>query len=242
MAQTNVNSEKSTTRVPMNPGARIRQVLTDEESYTTTLVALLIDSYGTEALEWHPETIRRQLEADYNLELPQYAHDRIMAGVTLLTTDYFFKSLSRFIDLCNVLSGSEFDPSVFDPADSAECAWGITEALLLSPPEDDDEEPFIDDIRRYIGFTLRDEGFVKPPDVLQIALDADFSDKVRFDFSDDPEMFQGIYQTQADKTDEVTMMLKDNIRELIDQLEALPLKEGDASNLIQRLRRKPETA
>lgn len=236
MAEQTVSPTSSTSRVPTNPGRVIRKFLMDESSYMTTLLAILIDTYGTEALEWHPETIRQQLEADYNLSLPQFAHDRIMAGVTLLTTDLFYKSASRFVDLCNVIAGAEFDPNVFDPADPYECAWAVTEALLLAPPEDDDDEPFDDEIRRYLGFVLRDEGFVKPPDVLQIALDADFSDKVRYDFSDDPEMFQGVYETQASKTDEVTTMIRGNLEELIQQLEDLPLRNGDTKDLVRRAR------
>ena len=51
----------------------------------------------------------------------------------------------------NVLAGSEFDPETFDPADSAECAWAVTEALLLSPPDERDTQPvFSDEIRKYI--------------------------------------------------------------------------------------------
>ena len=229
------SSERTLSRVPVNPAHTIRQVLTDEESYSTTLVTILIDTYGTEALEWHPATIKQQLEGDFNIQLPQFAHDRIMAAVTLLTTDFFYQAVDKFIDLCNVLGGSEFDPGTFDPADSYECAWGITEALLLSPPEEE-EEPFSDDIRRYIGFVLHDEGFVTPPDVLKIALDGDFADQVRYDLADDPEMFEGVYQMQADKTGEVTTMIKENLTELMQQLQSLPLTNGDTSDLVNKLR------
>src|SRR4051812_29132260 len=124
-------------REKLQPAAQ--RVLQDPESYATTLLVLLVDRFGTEALSWAPETIRTEMASEYGVALPPACFDRLMAAVTVITTDYFYKSLTRFIDLCNVLSfGGTFDPSVFDPADPYECAWGISEALLLSPPEEDE--------------------------------------------------------------------------------------------------------
>lgn len=216
---------------------RLRRVLIDDDTYATTLLVMFVDRYGTEGLSWSPETIRMQVEADYNVTLPQPSLDKLLAAITLITTDYFFKDLPKFIDLCNILSGDTFDPRVFDPADSFECAWGITEAMLVSPPDfEEDPEPFADDIRRYIGEVLRGEGYVQPPDVLRIALDADYAGQVEYDFADDPEMFEGIYAVQQDKSGEAVEMIKDNLRELLSQLKALPLTSGDTSSLIDKIR------
>jgi hypothetical protein len=135
------------------------------------------------------------------------------------------------VALANVLAGDEFDPSVFDPADSAECAWAITEALLLSPPDDDDPEPFSPEVRTYVGKVLRDEGYVTPPDVLKIALDGDFAEHVRYSFADDPEMFSGIHDVQAGKTQEIESVIREGLSELLDQLKALPLQHGSVAEL-----------
>jgi hypothetical protein len=124
---------------------------------------------------------------------------------------------------------------VFDPADSVECAWAVTEALLLVPPDAEDPEPFSDEVRHYIGAVLREEGYVTAPDVLRIALDGDFADHVRFNFADDPEMFQGIYDVQASKAAEVTDTVRENLTELLEQIQSLPLVHGDARGLVARL-------
>lgn len=211
-----------------------KQLLLDPDTYATTLLILLVDTYGLEVAQWTPQAIALQVTDDFGVELPKTAVDRIMAGITLVTTNYFYKSLSRFIDICNVLSGSDFDPGVFDPADSYEMAWAITEALLLSPPEE--PEPFTDDIRHYITAMLADEGYVTPPDILRLAIGGDLAEQVRFNFADDPEMFQGIYANQQSKTAEVKDVIKDGLAAMLNQIAQLPLKTGSAENLLAKLR------
>lgn len=217
----------------LSPVDQRRNLWLNEDVYAATLLVLFIDTYGTEGLEWHPSTIKMQVEADFNVQLSKQTFDRLMAGITLVTTNYFYRNLPKFIDLCNILSGDDFDPGVFDPADSAECAWGITEALIINP---DPDEEFADDIRHYITQVLLSEGYVTPPDVLRIAIDADFTNRVKYNFSDDPEMFQGIYAVQQQKTGEITDMIRRQLGELLAQIQSLPLNNGQTDELIKRIR------
>jgi hypothetical protein len=214
---------------------RARAAWLDPRSFASTLLILFADRYGTEGLGWHPRTIATQVAEDFGVdEVPRQNLDRLLAAIALVTTDYFYKRLSAFVHLCNVLSGDGFDPTTFDPADAADCAWGITEALLISPP--DEPEPFCDEIRYYLAEVLRHEGFVRPPDVLALAIGGDRSDQVRDDFADDdPEMFAALYQAQSARNDEVTRLVRGGIEALLSQVEALPLESGDASGLRQRL-------
>lgn len=211
----------------------LRAALTSPESYASTLLTVFVDRYGTDGLGWAPETIRLQLRDDFGVQLSRGNFDRLMAAITLVTDDAFYQNLPKFIELCNVLAGSTLDPGTFDPADATECAWGITEALLISPPES--AEPFCDDIRHYLTAVLKDEGFVTPPDVLRIALDADFAEQVRYSFADDPEMFSAIWQTQQSNTQRLNDALRDGLTELFNQLRALPLRNGSAEKLLSRL-------
>lgn len=222
----------------------IQKILTSEDTYATTMLLLAVDQWPPNpddeiqeplCFQWTPQTLRYEIEQTWDVQLPQENLDKLMAAISIVKTDFFFKDEDRFIKLCNILSGSSFDPTVFDPADSVECAWGITEALLLSPPDEDDPEPFSDNVRRYVGFVLREEGYVTAPDILRIALDADFSAQVTYNWADDPEMFQGIYAVQQDKTKEVEEIIKGSLLELLGQLKALPLQHGDTADIEQRL-------
>lgn len=215
-----------------------KAVWLNADSFATTLLTLFIDTYGTEAFEWDPKTIESEIESDYGIKLPRNILDRLMAAIAVVSTDSFFQSLPDFINLCNVLSGDSFDPTVFDPADAGECAWGMTEALMLSPPEDDEQEPFAQEIVDYISEMLKSEGILTPPDILKVGLRKDYKEvieKVKYDFSDDPEMFQAIFETEQSKTQDINDMIKARLAAMVQQLEKLPLANGDASGAARKL-------
>jgi hypothetical protein len=224
-----------------NIGSRFdsrKEVWTNPNSFATTLVVLFADTYGMEAFDWDPMTIQSEIEQDFAVKLNRNIFDRLMAGIAVVSTDSFFSSLPDFINICNVLSGDSYDPTVFDPADTVECAWGMTEALLLSPPDDDTEEPFNQEIVDYISETLKLEGILTPPDILKIGLKEDFQElvnKVRYDFSDDPAMFSGIFEVQKEKADDINITIKARLTELINQLGRVHLNNGDTSEVASKL-------
>lgn len=216
-----------------NRKARLGGLLRSEDTYATVLVTILLDMYGTDALQWSPDTIVMEFKDDFAVELPKANVDRLMAAVGILTTDDFYKRLPVFVQYCNILSGDEFSPHTFNPADPAECAWGIVEAMLLSPPDED--EPFTEEIRAYIGKALDDAGVKNAPDVLGIAL----RDSWEADFSgmslQDPAMFGAEFQGAQEREQEIVATVKQNMQELIQQLSQLPLQNGRTQDLMERL-------
>jgi hypothetical protein len=207
---------------------------TSPRSYVTVLVALFLDEFGTDGLKWHPATIKLEVEDTFGITLPGPSFDRLMCGIWLLTSDRFYKSAPDFVWACNVLSFSPFEPTEFEPADTMECAWGISEALLLAPPDDRDEEPFSDEIRRYLGAVLRREGIADPPDVLAIAIPAGMADPAG-NYADAPELAGGIREVAGMRASEINTTVRNNLRELLRQLGSLDLREGDARGLLERL-------
>lgn len=195
-----------------------------------------MDHYGHEALEWSPETIRMELEDDFQLKLPKITLDKIMAAITIVTTNYFYKDVTRFIELCNILAGDDFQPDEFEPADAGELLVGITEAILLWPPDDDPEDTeFSAEIREYISQVLSDQGILKPFDVLRIAFSKDESSKVDVEYADDPEMYSAIYEAQQEKTDGLRTVYLENMAALANQLRILPLQNGSTEAVVQQL-------
>lgn len=214
--------------------ARYHDAWTGDGTYATSMLLLTVDTYGTEAFEWDFKTLKMEIEEDFDLVLPQVNFDRLMVAINLLTTDDFYKSLPDFIAWCNILEGDRYDPRVFDPADAEEIAWGITEALLIEPPDED--EPFTEEIRAYIGAALDQEGIINPPDILRLALrdDPDLFSTVSGDFSDDPDMFGAIYQFENDKTTAINTYVKLRLKQLAEQIAQIPLDVGDAAGVVQR--------
>lgn len=214
----------------------IRNAFASPESFATTLLTLFIELYGTEGFQWDPETIRMELSDDLRVKIPQPNFDRLMTGINLITSDDFFRSLPDFITYCNILSGDTYDPRTWDPADAAEIAWGLTEALLIQPPEDDDENPFSEEIVAYIGQALDQEGIINPPDILKIAVRAnDPARMVAGEYSDDPEMFNSIYDFEHGKTEDINNIVRDMLRRLTRQLESLPLRSGNTAGAVQQM-------
>lgn len=207
------------------------------DAFATTLVTLFFDEYGAEATGWDPSTILMEIEEDHRLKLPRGNFDRLMAGITIVTTDKFFTNLPDFIDLCNVLSGAGFDPTVFDPVDAEEVAWGITESMLLSPPDEDQESPFAREIIEYIQAAVEAEGLIHPPDVLKLGEIPGRAETIKASFSDDPVMFGSIYAVEEEKTGEINRTIRARIDLLIEQLDSLNLAHGSADELRRKLSR-----
>lgn len=214
---------------------QLRDSWANDDAFATTLLVLLVETYSVEALTWLPETIAMEIEEDFDVRLPRANIDRLMTAIALQTTDDFYKSLPDFVQFCNILSGDSYDPRVWDLADSEEVAWGITEAMIIEPPEE--EEPFTDEIRAYIGATLDAEGIIQPPDILKIALRGapDIVGQISGDFSDDPEMFGAIYDLEGAKTSAINQYVKGNLLKLGHQLEQLPLAVGETAGVVQKV-------
>ncbi len=230
-------------RAPVADPALAASFLTDEDTFATVLLVLALDTFPPEPGQkqspiygWHPETVKMELEQTFGVTLPKVTLDKLMTAIMIKTTDLFFRDEAYFVEFANVLSGDDFEPDEFDPADALECAWAVMEGLLLHPPTEEDPEPFCDEIRHYIAFVLKEEGFITPPGILKIALNADFSAKVQSTFADDPALFAGMYQAQQEKTDEIETILKRQLADLTSQLERLPLQTGSTAELVTRLR------
>lgn len=214
----------------------MQEAWTSRETFASVLLTMFLDRFGTEALDWDPATITLEIEEEFNVDLPQLSLDRLLVAIQILTTDRFFKSLPDFIDFCNVLSGATYRPDMWDPADAEEVAWGITEALLISPPDEEDKEPLTDEIRAYIGAVLDSEGIINPPDILRVALRAARVSPTIEDFSDDPTMFNAIYDLEAGKTADINQSIRLQTELLIAQLAALNLQNGNTQQVVEILR------
>lgn len=217
---------------------QLRARLADEETFATVLITIVLDLYGTEALEWSPDTLVMEIHDDFALDLPRSCLDKIMCSIGLLTTNDFYKRLPVFMEYCNVLAGDDFRPETVEPPDAVECGWGIVEGLLLSPPDED--EPFTEEIRYFIGKVLAAEGITDPPDVLAIALldgpsTADYSPDYSGMALGDDTSFQVQWQDQQQHRQDVINTIREQTSELIRQLANLPLRNGRTEGLMEKL-------
>lgn len=214
----------------------MQQIWTSPDTFASVLLAAYLDRFGTEGLDWDPTTATLEIEDEFDVDLPQGSLDKLMVAIQILTTDRFYKNLPDFISFCNVLSGDDYRPDMWDPADAEEVAWGVTEAMIIYPPEDNEPEPFSDEIRAYIGGVVDAEGMVNPPDILRIALRKARVSPDVLDFSDDPEMFNAIYDLEEGKKEDInrSIILRTNM--LAEQFESLKLANGKTEDVAKMLR------
>jgi hypothetical protein len=219
---------------------KLKPFWSDPGMFATSLLTLFIDCYGTEAFNWDPVTIQMEIEDDTGADMPAVNFSRLIAAIDLHTTNNFFQSVPDFLQTCVVLSGHAIDEHHMILPDSADLAWGVTEALLISPPEESNENPFTPEITGYIGHVLDTEGILNPPDILRIATrDRELLDRVNYEYSDDPEMFGAINKMEGGKTDDINIVVRGRMMSLILQLQQLPLRNGKleaiAAKMLQSL-------
>lgn len=222
----------------VSPHAVMRALLLTEESSAIPLFLIVMDILGQEALEWAPESIKLSLEEEFKIELPRESLDKIMMAIMVVTTNYFYKDVRRFIDACNVFAGGDFSPGVFDPADADEILNGVTEAMLLWPPEEGDpDSEFSSEIQEYVKQVLSLDGIAKPSDLLSAIFSGDQSGKVDSDWADDPVMYASIYDSQISRQSEMETTYIENLEATKQQLSLLQLQNGDTREVVSNIQR-----
>jgi hypothetical protein len=213
----------------------IGKALADPRTFGFTLLTIFLDLHGHEGLEYTPATIQMELEQEFGIDMPAGNYDRLLTAINIYTTNGFFVSTPDFVRACVVLSGHHPTPNLMQLPDSEDLAWGITEGLLIHPPEGE-KGPFMPEITAFIGEVLSSEGIINPPDVLRIAVrDQSLLSRVNYDYSEDPEMFAGIVQMENSKTDAINRLVSGRLRGLLMQLSTLPLQNGDAMTMATKM-------
>jgi hypothetical protein len=223
----------------------LKSFIANPNTFASVLLTIYIDTYGNEPFEehqqmpcltWHPNTIQMEIEQDFGLEIPGINFEKLMTAISLYTTNNFFVSTTDFVRFCVVLSGHAPAPELMVLPDCADLAWGITEGVLIMPPEETEQNPFSQEIVGFVGKCLDSEGIITPPDVLRIGLrDKSLVDHVTTNFSDDEELYSSIWKMEKDKTDDINQLVSSNLRMLIAQMAALPLQTGKTQELVKRM-------
>jgi hypothetical protein len=60
-------------------------------------------------------------------------------------------------------------------------------------------------------------------------------EKVKYDYSDDPEMFNAVYDMQSSRTGDINKTIKGMLKSLLEQMKDLPLNNGDPTEAVARM-------
>jgi len=144
---------------------RVRQILLNEGSMATPLFLICYNKWGEEFMEWESETLDLEIEDAFQVLIPPDNLDKIHALVSALISDSFYRDWSAFTVICQTLAGGSDVMNLSDPMIVEEVAIGLMEVML----NDSTPGTFSDEVKRYVGLILHEQGFVKPPKILEWA-------------------------------------------------------------------------
>lgn len=219
-----------------------RQIFENEDTYATTLIVALVDELGTEFFAWEPESLRMEIKDRFDADVPAKNMDKIQALLLCLTTNQFYVSLEAFMNVCNALAGAGVDFDLFDYVDIEEMAWGVAEVLTLDPPEGEDSSKlFGQEVRHYIALAAEQEGLSKLPRPLnKLAGDLIGSDKIPGVAFADAEMFAASEAEELSLIESTEEYVKIRMRAMLDEINSLPLRTGDAESWSKYSSRNPQ--
>jgi len=197
-----------------------KQLFQSEDAFASALLAAFLQVFDNDAMQWSPKTIQLELRDELGVTLSPENLAKLLVAINIITTDDFHTRLPRFIFSCNVLSGTL--PDEFDPADPAECAWGLTEAWLLWPPETEEEKAnwLSAEIQYYIGAMLDEYGITDAQDhLLKYARRIDAGVQYQGLDATDPDQFAAEYDAIRESGQDIADMVRTNMSELQKQLQ-----------------------
>jgi hypothetical protein len=198
--------------------ADYKQFLLDPEVYGTAVLAIAINEFGTECLDWDPNALELELTTLCRNEIPDATMDRLMAAISILTTDDFFRDIYAFSALCNALNRGVISGDMWIPADLDDVLWAVTEVRMLLG-EGYSDTNYSDNINKYVGILLQREG-----STLKFAeLDPE-EERVYKAYDGDAVLEQAFWERQEEDRNNLE---KENIRRLQEymlQLSKLPIQ------------------
>lgn len=206
----------------------VASFLKQDDTFATTLLILLLDNYGTELLDWHPLTIWMELYEDFGVTPSRTTQDKILAAITAITSDTFFRDPLAFIHITDALSGEGVDFEQLLPPDPEAIAWAITEVLAMNGHPGVE---FTAEIRRLIGVALQENGVYTPPDVLKLAdYPKETTDNISQNVDPDPAMYAAHYRRGQESSDQITQHVKSRLNALVAELDRVPLQNRDKAS------------
>ena len=211
------------------------ELLNKPNLFTTCVLAILVDEYGSECLNWEPETIEIELRNN-NIMVTDNLKDKIMAASVILTTDLVHSSATIFNNIIQVLNFSSISNKAIIPSSLDDILWGCLEIRMLEGKEDFNKQGFSTDISGLVASVLKEHGISDPPNILAFAEESNvFTNRRDEAVAADSTLSQMYWDVQKEMKAELNAGLKEKVDGLINQLKNIPFnnaQEGFITNLI----------
>lgn len=208
----------------MEPIRTASQWMKEPTIFGSAAVALLIDSFGSECLEWDPTSLSLEMRGAFGQEPEDELFDRILSAISLLKSNAFFVDLTAFMNTCNALNFGVVTSETWIPADLDDVLWGVTEARMLLG-DDFDEDDFSHDIKRYVGMLVQEEGLKNVPSVLRFLEVDERIEEVYEEAGGDLILEQTFDQDNQEEEENLEPVNQQRLEAYMQQMNSLPIKQ-----------------
>ena len=145
---------------------KIKDILLDPATHVITLLALILDHYGTDCLNWEADSLKLSLESEYGLTLGSFTVDKLQAGIATLTSDAYNRSFENFNVICNAFNLRFISFETLDPPNPQEIAWFFV-CLKLLIANDFDSRTLNPEILKYLEIIFQSNSIYSPIEGLE---------------------------------------------------------------------------
>jgi len=200
-------------------------VFSRPDFHASCLLLMAVDSWGTECLEWEPESFSGAVRDEFGVELNALNYDKLNAAISLMASNLYHRSIGAFCAVNKALSFKAVNSKEMNICSLDDILWGTTEAQLLEGSKEFKEEGFTQDIARYTGQLLMAEGVSSPPSNLDFAIyDEAYAEANQNAEFDDPTVWKMQMQREESELEDMNRYMGINLMRLFKQLKALPLR------------------
>ena len=210
----------------------LAQLIQSDQIFPSTLLLLVADRLGEDLFDADtgaarsPEALRQEFEIQFGCKIPDDNLGKLMAAISVLSSDALYRSLSSFIFTVHGLLGDGTDWVYAEPIEAEDLAWAVMEAMIIWPPEPGNI--FDSQIVAYCRAIMKKEGLMSPPAVLSFAReDAVYGDIGQY--GDD------ILMEQSSRTEAVNDYLETKQVELLQQIETISAFGCTAAQLTESI-------
>lgn len=205
----------------------VKDTLEDPTLFATCAMAVLVDRFGAECVNWEMETFEMEIRG-MGVNPSKSLMDKIGASCSVLSNDLVHYDATIFNNVVQVFNFDSINSRSFLPASLEDVLWGCTEMKLLEGPEQYDGAGFSADIAVFVGQLLSDAGVLTPPDILSFARIPEKQVYNRdFNLGGDSIMFSAYWEDQKDAMNDIASFCTRRTNDLLNQLASLPLKHMD---------------
>jgi hypothetical protein len=141
----------------------VKDIWRHPNAHPIVLMLLLLDKYGQEYLEWHPDVLRMTLERD-GVALSNKVWNKILAGRVVLTSPSPWRQWEVFHWVCRALGGESPNFVYLEAPEIGHLVTGIEIMKLVDPKRQTSTE-----VDKFVAVVFKNEGIPFVPAPLDIA-------------------------------------------------------------------------